>query len=166
MELRKAGISLPIMVMNPERSSLPTLIRYKLEPEIYSFRTLENFVHALHATDAVAPYSIHLKLDTGMHRLGFEIGEIDRLAEVILSRPDLKIASVFTHLAGTDESKHDDFTKLQLERFDDAIMLLEKKTKQKFLKHALNTGGIERFAGRGDDMVRLELVCTAFLQVE
>ena len=155
VELRKAGISLPIMVMNPERSSLPTLIRYKLEPEIYSFRTLENFVHALHATDAVAPYSIHLKLDTGMHRLGFEIGDIDRLAEVILSRPDLKIASVFTHLAGTDESKHDDFTKLQLERFDDAIMLLEKKTKQKFLRHALNTGGIERFAGRGDDMVRL-----------
>lgn len=155
VELRKAGVSLPIMVMNPERSSLPTLIRYKLEPEIYSFRTLESFVHALHATDALTPYPIHIKLDTGMHRLGFESSDIHKLSEILLSRPDLKIASVFTHLAATDEATHDAFTRLQLDRFDASVEIIEEKTKQKFLRHALNTGGIERFARNTDDMVRL-----------
>lgn len=153
--LRKAGISLPIMVMNPERSSLPALIRYKLEPEIYSFRTLENFIHALHTTDAPIPYPVHIKFDTGMHRLGFEEQEISRLAEIILSRPDLKIASVFTHLAATDESTHDEFTKKQLQKFDRISELVASKTNQRFLRHAVNTGGIERFADSNYEMVRL-----------
>ncbi len=155
VSLRKAGISLPVMVMNPERSSLPMLIRYKLEPEIYSFRTLENFVKALHSTEAIVPFPIHIKLDTGMHRLGFEFPDMKRLGEIILSRPDLKIASVFTHLAATDESTHDAFTKQQLELFEECVALLEKITGQKFLKHALNTGGIERFRNAQYEMVRL-----------
>ncbi len=155
VSLRKAGISLPVMVMNPERSSLPMLIRYKLEPEIYSFRTLENFEKALHSSEAIVPFPIHLKLDTGMHRLGFEFSDMKRLAEIILSRPDLKIASVFTHLAATDESTHDAFTKQQLELFEAAVTVLEKITGQKFLKHALNTGGIERFRKSQYEMVRL-----------
>jgi alanine racemase len=153
--LRKAGISLPIMVMNPERSSLPALIRYKLEPEIYSFRTLENFIHALHTTDAPIPYPVHIKLDTGMHRLGFEEQDMSKLAEIILSRPDLKIASVFTHLAATDESSHDVFTMKQLQKFDRISELVESKTNQRFLRHAMNTGGIERFADSKYEMVRL-----------
>lgn len=155
VSLRKAGISLPIMVMNPERSSLPTLIRYKLEPEIYSFRTLENFARALHGTDAPIPFPIHIKLDTGMHRLGFEPDEINRLAEILLSRPYLKVASVFTHLAATDQSIHDEFTQQQLKAFETASKLIEHKINQPFLNHALNTGGIERFSEAQYDMIRL-----------
>jgi alanine racemase len=155
VSLRKAGISLPIMVMNPERSSLSTLIRYKLEPEIYSFRSLENFVKAMHASDAILPFPIHIKLDTGMHRLGFEKADIKQLAEIILSRPDLKVASVFTHLAATDEAEHDDFTKKQLTLFDQCTDTLSSITGQNFLKHALNTGGIERFENAQYQMVRL-----------
>jgi alanine racemase len=153
--LRKAGISLPVMVMNPEKSSLPTLIRYKLEPEIYSFRTLENFIRALHSTDTILPYNIHIKLDTGMHRLGFEPPEIERLAAILVSRPDLRIASVFTHLAATDESGHDDFTRAQLKKLDLMVEQLNAAVKQKFMVHALNTGGIERFPDAQYNMVRL-----------
>jgi alanine racemase len=153
--LRKAGISLPVMVMNPEKSSLPTLIRYKLEPEIYSFRTLENFIRALHSADTILPYNIHIKLDTGMHRLGFEPGDIDRLASILASRPDLRIASVFTHLAATDEPGHDDFTRNQLKKLDQLVEQLNAVVKQKFIVHALNTGGIERFPEAQYNMVRL-----------
>lgn len=155
VSLRKAGISLPIMVMNPEKSSLPTLIRYKLEPEIYSIRTLENFIKALHGTETVLPYPIHIKLDTGMHRLGFEPQDNSRLAAILKSRPDIKVASVFTHLAATDEAIHDEFTKSQLQKFDEMSLEIEKETGAMFLRHALNTGGIERFAGKQYDMVRL-----------
>lgn len=153
--LRKAGISLPVMVMNPEKSSLPTLIRYKLEPEIYSFRTLENFIRSLHSTDTILPYPIHIKLDTGMHRLGFEDPDMVRLGNIIASRPDIKLASVFTHLAATDDSKYDEFTQTQLTALRKMTGVLHDIVNQKFLIHALNTGGIERFPDAQFDMVRL-----------
>lgn len=155
VSLRKAGISLPVMVMNAERSSLPTLIRYKLEPEIYSFRTLDNLNRALHSMHAPLPYPIHIKLDTGMHRLGFGKDEVERLAQIIKSRPDLKIASVFTHLAATDEAAHDAFTLDQLKIYNEGVHTIADITGQTFLRHALNTGGIERFPDAQFDMVRL-----------
>lgn len=155
VSLRKAGISLPIMVMNPEKSSLTTLIKYHLEPEIYGIRTLENFIKALHISQATEPYPIHIKLDTGMHRLGFDPGDVEKLAEILVSRPDIKIASVFTHLAATDGSEHDEFTQHQLTTFENCADILEKKTKNKIIRHALNTGGIERFSDAQYEMVRL-----------
>jgi alanine racemase len=155
VSLRKAGISLPIMVMNPEKSSLPSLIRYKLEPEIYSFRTLENFIRALHGADTILPYNIHIKLDTGMHRLGFEAADMARLTAILVSRPEIRIASVFTHLAATDETTHDDFTSEQLKKLDHMVQEIRSHVKQTFMIHALNTGGIERFPDAQYDMVRL-----------
>ncbi len=155
VSLRKAGISLPVMVMNPEKSSLHNLIRFKLEPEIYSFRTLENFIKALHSSDAILPYNIHIKLDTGMHRLGFEVSDLPRLGAILASRPDIHVASVFTHLAAADEKTHDDFTKEQLIKLNQMVGIIKEHTKQSCLVHALNTGGIERFPDAQYDMVRL-----------
>ncbi len=153
--LRKAGISLPIMVMNPERSSLQALIKFKLEPEIYSFRSLSAFIKALRQSNHQGPYAIHLKIDTGMRRLGFERSEIAELAKVMGSYPDIKVASVFTHLAATDNPDLDHFTNQQLVHFDEAYTIITESLPYLPLKHALNTGGIQRFGNAQYDMVRL-----------
>jgi Alr-MurF fusion protein len=153
--LRKAGISLPIMVMNPERSSLQALIKFKLEPEIYSFRSLTAFIKALRQSNHQGPYAVHLKIDTGMRRLGFELSEIAELARVLASSTDIKVASIFTHLAGTDNPDLDQFTAQQLTQFEEACQLLMNSLPYRPLMHALNTGGIQRFAHAQYDMVRL-----------
>jgi alanine racemase len=155
VELRKAGISLPVMVMNPERSSLPTLIRHKLEPELYSFRTANNFLQALQAADISEPYAIHIKIDTGMHRLGFIAEEMHDLCAWLDANMQVRVASVFTHLAASDNFQFDDFTKKQLEVFNDCCDRIALHVKAPFLRHALNTGGIERFPNAAMDMVRL-----------
>ncbi|MFN5619804.1 MAG: bifunctional UDP-N-acetylmuramoyl-tripeptide:D-alanyl-D-alanine ligase/alanine racemase [Flavobacteriales bacterium] len=155
VELRKAGISLPVMVMNPERSSLPTLIRHKLEPELYSFRTANNFLQALQAADISEPYAIHIKIDTGMHRLGFIPEEMHDLCAWLDANKQVRVASVFTHLAASDNSQFDDFTKQQLRVFNDCCDRIALHVKTPFLRHALNTGGIERFPDAAMDMVRL-----------
>jgi alanine racemase len=163
VELRKAGISLPVMVMNPERSSLPTLIRHKLEPELYSFRTANNFLQALQATEiserfpseAEGPYSVHIKIDTGMHRLGFIAEEMHDLCAWLDTHKQVRVASVFTHLAASDNVQFDDFTKKQLHVFNDCCDRIALHVKTPFLRHALNTGGIERFPDAAMDMVRL-----------
>jgi alanine racemase len=155
VELRKAGISLPIMVMNPERSSLPTLIRHKLEPELYSFRTANNFLQALKAANINECYSVHIKVDTGMHRLGFIAEEMQQLCAWLDTHKQVRVASVFTHLAASDNSHFDDFTKKQLDVFNDCCDRIAMHVKKPFLRHALNTGGIERFPVAAMDMVRL-----------
>lgn len=163
VELRKAGISLPIMVMNPERSSLPTLIRHKLEPELYSFRTANNFLQALQTADiaerspseAEGPYPVHIKIDTGMHRLGFIADEMHDLCAWLDANKQVRVASVFTHLAASDASQYDDFTRHQLNIFNDCCDRIALHVKNPFMRHALNTGGIERFPDAAMDMVRL-----------
>jgi alanine racemase len=151
--LRKAGISVPIMIMNPERSSLPTLIRYKLEPEIYSFRTLENFLKEL--PEGTKSYPVHLKVDTGMHRLGFLTEEVEQLIQALKQTDKIRVASVFTHLATADDPAMDDYTKEQLNKFSAACEALEQGLQKSFLRHALNTAGIMRFGESQMDMVRL-----------
>ncbi|MCC6599615.1 MAG: bifunctional UDP-N-acetylmuramoyl-tripeptide:D-alanyl-D-alanine ligase/alanine racemase [Crocinitomicaceae bacterium] len=153
--LRKSGVSLPVMVMNPEMNSVSTLLRYQLEPEIYSFRMLHNFYQALLLSGADAAYPIHIKVDTGMHRLGFMPNEIEQLADALSQMPLIKIASVFTHLASTDEPLHDDFTHSQLAKFDRFCSLLKEKTGQQFFMHSLNTVGIQLFPSAQYNMVRL-----------
>jgi alanine racemase len=155
VELRKAGISLPIMVMNPERSSLPTLIRHKLEPELYSFRTANNFLQALQAADITEPYPVHIKIDTGMHRLGFIADEMHDLCAWLDTNKQVRVASVFTHLAASDATQYDDFTRHQLNIFKDSCDRIALHVKSAFMRHALNTGGIERFPDAAMDMVRL-----------
>jgi len=163
VELRKAGISLPVMVMNPERSSLPTLIRHKLEPELYSFRTANNFLQALQAADiserspseAEGPYPVHIKIDTGMHRLGFIADEMLELSEWLAANKQVRVASVFTHLAASDSNQYDAFTRQQLHIFSECCDRIAMHVKHPFMRHALNTGGIERFPDAAMDMVRL-----------
>lgn len=153
--LRNAGIDLPIMVMNPERGSLEAMIDARLEPVIYSFATLEKFALALKTKNIEDAYPIHLKVDTGMHRLGFQSSDMDLLAHKLKSMSSIEVVSVFTHLAGTDDKNHDQFTIQQLELFKSISSKLKADLGQEFLCHALNSAGISRFPDYQMDLVRL-----------
>ena len=120
IELRKAGITMPIMVMNPEEQSYDSMIQYNLEPEIYSFRVLSLFEETLKRSDRTntQPIAIHLKLDTGMHRLGFDEQDVNELIVRIKNNKNLIIKSIFSHLAASDESEHDDFTWQQIKKLN------------------------------------------------
>ena len=153
-ELRENGVSLPIMVMNPEDGSLDTLIRYGLEPEIYNFRMLEQFAKTA-SNQGICEYPVHIKLDTGMHRLGFLEEEIDHLLEQLCKQPSVRIKSVFSHLAGSDDPALDEFTRRQIDAFRRMSDRIEERIKYPFLRHILNSAGIERFPEAQFDMVRL-----------
>lgn len=157
VELRKAGITLPIMVMNPEMLSFETMMSYQLEPEIYNFRLLSQVAEMLqkHSGGDGFSFPIHLKLDTGMHRLGFEEKDLNELVIRIKNIRALKVQSIFTHLAATDESEHDGFTKQQLDKFDRMSSQIQKVFSYPILRHALNSSGIIRFNEAQFDMVRL-----------
>lgn len=160
--LREAGISLPIMVMNAAPDSFDTLRRYRLEPEIYSFEMLREylaaFTGAAFASEAAAlPIpKIHLKLDTGMRRLGFDEADVPALAALLREHAaHLPVASMMTHLAAADEPGHDEFTREQLAAFRRMAAALEAALGHSVLKHALNSAGILRFPEAQFDMVRL-----------
>jgi len=153
-ELRENGVILPIMVMNPEDGSFDTLIRYSLEPEIYSFRMLEQFAKTA-SNHGVCAYPVHIKIDTGMHRLGFLEKEIDNLVEQLCKQPSVHVKSVFSHLAGSDDPALDDFTRQQIDVFNRMSARIEERIKYPFLRHILNSAGIERFPEAQFDMVRL-----------
>lgn len=155
VELRESQINLPIMVMNPELDSFDDIINYKLEPEIYSFRVLTEFSACLDKFGVVEPYPIHLKLDTGMHRLGFEETDLDDLINHLNNTPNLKIVSAFSHLVGSDNQQLDDFSNQQIKQFEKMANKIEVETRQRFLKHICNSGGISRFKEAHYDMVRL-----------
>ncbi len=153
--LREHGIRLPIMVMNPAEETFDKLIQYGLEPEIYSFKILKQFIYYHGLTKEKKEAKIHLKIDTGMRRLGFETAEIAQLSEILIQHPTLKVASIFTHLAGADDERHNDFSSQQLLAFQSATHELEKKLNYPILKHALNSAGIARWTDYQLDMVRL-----------
>ncbi|OGX83110.1 bifunctional UDP-N-acetylmuramoyl-tripeptide:D-alanyl-D-alanine ligase/alanine racemase [Hymenobacter glacialis] len=153
--LREAGISLPIMVMNPAPDSFGTLQHYRLEPEIYSFEMLAGYLAAFPPTASPGP-PIHLKLDTGMRRLGFDEADLPALVALLGQQAArLPIASVMTHLAAADDDAHDDFTQTQLAAFRRMATALEAALGHAVLKHALNSAGILRFPEAHFDMVRL-----------
>lgn len=151
VELRNNNITLPIMVMNPSEESFSQLLGYGLEPEVYSFKILRGLIHFLNGEAC----TIHLKLDTGMHRLGFEEDDIETLIEILQSNPNLKVASVFTHLAGADDATHDSFSKEQATFFLRWANRLSGALGYKPLYHALNSSGILRLPDLQMDMVRL-----------
>lgn len=153
-ELRREGISMPIIVMNPEMHSFNTLFENQLEPEIYNFRILKTML-AEAEKRGISDYPIHIKIDTGMHRLGFESADMQDLPVLLHSQSCLKVRSVFTHLAGSDEPRHDGYTLQQLNLFGELSALLEEKLGYPVWKHALNSAGIERFSQYQSDMVRL-----------
>ncbi len=155
VELRKSGIKLPIMVMNPDIEGFDHILQYDLEPEIYSFAILEQFEKALSNYPEKNKVKIHIKLDTGMHRLGFLESEIPRLAKHLAHRQDLLLASVFSHLAAADNPQDDNFTRHQYVLLDNMASILHQRLHYPFLKHILNTAGISRFPEAQMDMVRL-----------
>ncbi|HVD97870.1 MAG TPA: bifunctional UDP-N-acetylmuramoyl-tripeptide:D-alanyl-D-alanine ligase/alanine racemase [Cytophagaceae bacterium] len=151
--LREHGITMPVMVMNPSYQTFDKIIQYQLEPEIYSFKILEEFLQYLQENNSNA--TIHLKLDTGMHRLGFEEKDLDLLIEKMKNSARLHVASIFTHLAAADEAVHNHFTEAQLEKFTHMADRLEAALGYTTIRHAVNSAGILRFPQAQMNMVRL-----------
>lgn len=154
IELRKAGIKLPIMVLNPENSSFNAMIAYDLEPEIYSITGLKAFLKLVKEKN-IASYPIHIKLDTGMHRLGFEEAQLPELISLLKNNNFVQIKSVFSHLAASDDTSFDDFTKLQFSRFTDYSNEVINALGIKPIRHILNTSGIFNYSNMQLEMVRL-----------
>lgn len=155
IELRRAGIETPIIVMNPEEHSFEAMMEYRLEPNVYSLQLFHQFNETARSL-AVTAYPIHIKLETGMNRLGFwEENEVEQVAEKICQDGILRVQSVFSHLAASDGSEHDDFTREQYQRFLKLAGLVVSRQKHKVIRHLLNSAGIERFPEFQMDMVRL-----------
>lgn len=153
-ELRKEGISIPIIVMNPESGSFNVMFENRLEPEVYNFRMLDAFIRETEKR-GITSYPVHIKVDTGMHRLGFDEQEIPALCERLKGQSGVVVRSVFSHLAGSDSPEFDDFTQQQIALFTRAAEALERGCEYKVIKHILNSAGIERFPEHQQDMVRL-----------
>lgn len=151
--LRNHGIHLPIMVLHPEQESFINLLKYKLEPVVYSLHSLHQFGRFCqqHKTSQ----NIHLDFDTGMHRLGFEQKELDELKQLLLQYPELRVTSIYTHLAGADEAEHLDFSLNQLKTFGEMCGGIKSSLGYSPLMHALNSAGIVRYPAYQFDMVRL-----------
>jgi alanine racemase len=153
--LRKAGINLPILVLNPERSSFDAIIRFRLEPEIYSKTTLLNLKKELVDYPEKWPWPVHIKLETGMNRLGFTEAELDDLCALLQWSPELKVVSIFSHLAASEDAQFDWFTKEQIARFKRMSHKIESSLNYPVLKHIANSAGMLRFPESRFDMVRL-----------
>ena len=155
-QLRKAGITANILVMNPELTAFKTIFENHLEPEVYSFTLLEAMIRACER-EGYMHYPIHIKIDTGMSRLGFRPDEIPELIERLQGQTAVIPRSVFSHLAGSDSPEFDTFTHQQAARFVGAADTLQAAFPHKILRHICNSAGIERFAEYHFDMVRLGL---------
>jgi Alr-MurF fusion protein len=170
VELRKAGITVPIMVMNPDEESFDAIIQHSLEPEIYSHRILEKLEKAIkkNILPKNKPVKIHIKLDTGMHRLGFMEDELPALTEKLKANRMIYVQSVFSHLAASEDPAEEDFTRKQIEVFEKMSRQITSQTDHPVLMHILNSAGITRYAEAHYNMVRLgiSLYGTASLEEE
>ncbi len=151
VELRKNNISMPIMVMNATEESFQTMADYGLEPVIYSLKMMRSFTEFLKKQ----PGTVHLEIETGMKRLGLEAEEVGEVVNILKDNPTIKIASVFSHLAGADESAHDEFSSAQVARYESAYQIISSHLNIKPIRHILNSPGILRFHQYQMDMVRL-----------
>ena len=154
VDLRKNGITTPIMVMNPEQHSYNIIIDYDLEPEIYSFRVLELFNEKLIQKGIQNRYPVHIKLETGMHRLGFKEDELSLLLEK-LKMMNMKVKSIFSHLSSSDDETEKDYTLEQIKIFDRSSGKLTDGLEEVPIRHILNTSGIVNYADHQFDMVRI-----------
>ncbi|HIY69671.1 MAG TPA: alanine racemase [Candidatus Alistipes intestinigallinarum] len=154
--LRERGITMPIVVLNADADSFDQMIANRLEPEIYSFRSLDDFARAVNHAGEIR-YPIHVKLDTGMHRLGFMEGEIGRLCDVLKELPAVKVASVFSHLNCADMPEEDAYTRAQIDRYDRMSTQLVEALPYAVIRHTANSAAIERFPEAQFDMCRLGL---------
>jgi alanine racemase len=149
--LRRNHITLPIMVMNPSEESFNLLTENNLEPEIYSMRLLQSLIASLRGN----PCKIHVKIDSGMHRLGFGEHDVDEMTGLLRQHREIEVISIFTHLAGSDESEHDAFTRQQAVTFEKLALRVSSSLGIRPLLHALNSPGILRFPDLQFNMVRL-----------
>jgi alanine racemase len=157
VDLRKAGIKMPIMVMNPEEYAFDTMIKYQLEPEIFSFRALRLLERTIrrNAIPANKPVKVHIKMDTGMNRLGFVEEDTEKLIDDLKANPLIYVQSVFSHLAASDKPEFDDFTRDQIEKFRRIGDRFIDRFDQEIYLHILNSAGIHRFPEATFNMVRL-----------
>lgn len=155
VQLRNKGIHIPIIVMNPEQHSFQNIIDYQLEPNIYSLELLNDFLKSVHI-NGLNEFPVHLKIDTGMNRLGIKSkDEIKSVISTISSNNQVKIKSVFSHLAASDDPALDNFTQQQFDYFEECTSIISESFKYKIDRHILNSAGIERFPKKQYDMVRL-----------
>lgn len=154
VELRRAGISLPVMVMNPNTASFDALLAHQLEPEIYSFMVLDALIDTLEERNA-SGFPIHIKVDTGMHRLGFSLADLERLAQQLKSTGRVKVKSVFSHLAAAGDAEHDAFTQGQLNDFEAFADGLIHALGYPVIRHIANSAATQRWPQAHLDMVRL-----------
>lgn len=155
IELRRRGITMPIMVMNPKVLNYKSMFANRLEPEIYSFEMLRDVIREARKI-GITDYPVHIKLDTGMHRMGFIGSELPELMDVINDSAEVTAKSVFSHLATADCPDQDDYTELQLARFREYTDYMISRSRTPILRHVLNTAGILRYAdGHHYDMARL-----------
>ena len=154
VELRRAGITLPIIIMDPEVAAMDIILENNLEPNVYSHQSLKTVIAAAEAK-GLENYPIHIKIDSGMHRLGFYQEDMPWLIARLKAHKAVRVQSVFSHLAGSDEAQFDAFTKEQIHYFDACAETLKKGLNTPILKHICNSAGIERFTKYQFDMCRL-----------
>lgn len=154
VELREAGITMPIIVLNPSVVNYKAMFRYNLEPEVYSLEECRELIKE-GTRCGVKNHAVHIKIDTGMHRLGFTLDQLPALIELLGSQDVLRPASVFSHLCVADEPEQDDYTLQQIEYFTRCVELLQSHCDHHLLRHILNTSGIVRFPQYQFDMVRI-----------
>ncbi|MFM7684049.1 MAG: alanine racemase [Bacteroidota bacterium] len=154
VELRKAGVKVPILVMNPVDEGFEDCIKYQLEPTVFSFEQLDELLHEL-IFQGVQNFPVHVKIDTGMRRLGFDFKELPRLMEVIQAQPEISIKGVYSHLADSDNRRDKRFTDLQIRRFVEACNYISSNFVGKFITHLLNSEGIANFPEAQFNMVRI-----------
>lgn len=154
--LRKAGIHIPIMVMSPEAGTYDRMIFWKLEPEIFSLDSLHHFQKVAESLSQ-QHYPVHIKIDSGMHRLGFMKTDLPKLKAQLKENPVMKVVSIFSHLAGSGDVQFDDYTQLQIDNFKDMAEEISAILPEKPLFHILNSTGITRHSDHHFDMVRLGL---------
>jgi alanine racemase len=154
ISLKTAGIKLPIMVLNPENTSFPAIIQHQLEPEIYSLKGMNAFLK-IAEQKKLKDFPIHIKLDTGMHRLGFEANTIDDLITTLKGNQTVKVKSILSHLATSDDLQHKDFVEYQINLFEKLSSKLIDELQITPIRHILNTSGISNFPQAQYDMVRL-----------
>ncbi len=155
VQLREAGISLPILVLEPNVTDFAPLFKHRLEPELFSVRSFKAFAKAANEFNSEKRFKAHLKLDTGMNRLGFKSDETSELIELLQEHSNIEIASIFTHFAASEDESHDAFTQNQITDFENRCKLISEALGYSPVLHAANTGGIQRWKNAQFNMVRL-----------
>ena len=154
IRLKNDCIKLPIIILTPGNDNFDEIITHSLEPSIVDFDAIRSFLKSVTKLGK-SKYPVHIKFDTGMHRVGFEKSEIKELAAFLNSNPAIEVKSIFSHLAAADDPSHDDFTRSQINLYTEMYEELTSLIKYKPIRHLLNSSGIERFTYAQMDMVRL-----------